>query len=223
MQPQSRTSNTGVPTDGVYSFATTIGYCNSSSGGGSVEVVAGGGGPSAVYPKPSWQTGFAGIQNDGVRDIPDVSLFAGDGFWSHSYVVCDSDPSFYPKGSTHSPCNLVPDNPNQWWLGGGTSFASPMMAGIQALINQMWGGAQGNPNAVYYALAGDQYEQAWSSSCASSNGDSVSPSCIFYDVTIGDIDVPVEQVAKIVTKKLLAQSVRWPFLRAPFHRRSRHS
>ena len=30
------------------------------------------------YAKPAWQTG-TGVPNDGVRDIPDVSLFAGDG------------------------------------------------------------------------------------------------------------------------------------------------
>ena len=35
---------------------------------------------------PSWA-----IRNDGVRDIPDVSLFAADGFWGHYYVVCWSD------------------------------------------------------------------------------------------------------------------------------------
>ena len=29
---------------------------------------------------------------------------------------------------------------------GGTSFASPVMAGIQALVNQNVGGPQGNPN-----------------------------------------------------------------------------
>ena len=75
-------------------------------------------------------------------------------------------------------------------MAGGTSFATPIMAGIQALVNQVWGGGQGNPNPVYYALAGDQYGQAWSNSCTSSNGSSISGSCIFQDVTTSDIDVP---------------------------------
>ena len=43
--------------------------------------------------------------------------------------------------------------------GGGTSFASPAMAGIQALIDQKYG-RQGNANYVYYALAAKQFSQA---------------------------------------------------------------
>ncbi len=31
------------------------------------------------YAKPSWQTALD-VPNDGKRDVPDVSLFAGDGF-----------------------------------------------------------------------------------------------------------------------------------------------
>ena len=40
--------------------------------------------------------------------------------------------------------------------GGGTSFASPILAGIQALVNQAAGGPQGNPNPVYYTFAARQ-------------------------------------------------------------------
>lgn len=29
-----------------------------------------------------------GNPNDGVRDLPDVSLFAANGVWSHYYIVC---------------------------------------------------------------------------------------------------------------------------------------
>ena len=35
------------------------------------------------WPKPSWQSGFLGNPADGVRDIPDVSLFASDYAWNH--------------------------------------------------------------------------------------------------------------------------------------------
>jgi subtilase family serine protease len=44
------------------------------------EVVSG---TCAGYAKPSWQTGVVGIPSDGVRDIPDVSLFAADGVRGH--------------------------------------------------------------------------------------------------------------------------------------------
>ena len=42
------------------------------------------------YAKPSWQSG-PGVPNDGARDMPDVSLFAGDGFNYSFYVVCEAD------------------------------------------------------------------------------------------------------------------------------------
>jgi subtilase family serine protease len=125
------------------------------------------------YAKPSWQTG-AGVPADGVRDIPDVSLFAADGVWGHYLVFCWSD-----VRNGGAPCTGAPST---WAGGGGTSFATPIMAGIQALVNQKAGGPQGNPNPVYYQLAA-------TGSCNSSNGDSAVSPCIFHTVTKGDIDV----------------------------------
>ena len=134
------------------------------------------------YAKPSWQAGVIGIPQDGVRDIPDVSLFASNGFWGHFYPVCYSDPS----GGGVS-CAGAPDT----WPGyGGTSFSSPIMAGIQALVNQVNGGAQGNPNYVYYQLATAEYGASGSSSCNSTAGRNAASTCTFYDVTLGDMDVP---------------------------------
>jgi subtilase family serine protease len=122
------------------------------------------GGTCKGYPKPSWQTGVAGIPNDGVRDVPDVALFASNGIWGHAYVFCFSDLS-NGGASCAGP-------PSTWALAGGTSFASPIMAGIQALVNQKMGASQGNPNPVYYKLA--------ASSVASS---------VFHSITTGDIAV----------------------------------
>lgn len=80
---------------------------------------------------------------------------------------------------------------------GGTSFASPEFAGIQALINQKMGGArQGNPNPTFYALAGKEYGSGkspnWSglSECNSTKGNEAASSCVFYDTTLGNNDVP---------------------------------
>jgi subtilase family serine protease len=86
-------------------YTTTYGssgFCNSRKGAGFLNNGGGSGGPSgcatgspspstpevvsgscAGYAKPSWQSGVVGIPNDGVRDIPDVSLFAADGLWGH--------------------------------------------------------------------------------------------------------------------------------------------
>jgi len=182
-------------------FSPTYGstsLCNDPSLGPYVlSTVAGGGGPSqcatgapstagvvsgscAGWAKPSWQN-VLGNPNDGVRDTPDVSLFAADGLWSHYYVFCWSDTT-----NGGAACG---SDPSAWSGAGGTSFASPIMAGIQALINQKAGGPQGNPAPVYYQLAAAEYGSSGSSSCNSSNGNTVSSSCIFYDVTFGDMDV----------------------------------
>ena len=54
------------------------------------DLAAGGGGPSAEYAKPAWQSG-RGVPNDGARDLPDLSLFAGNGKNGNFYVGCQAD------------------------------------------------------------------------------------------------------------------------------------
>jgi subtilase family serine protease len=183
-------------------FATTYGtagFCNSSTGEADfLTTASGSGGPSGCatgsastsgvvsgtckgYAKPSWQTGVVGIPADGVRDLPDVSLFASNGLWGHYYVFCWSDTREGGAACTGAPSG--------WSGAGGTSFASPILAGIQALVNQKQGARQGNPNPVYYTLAAAEYGASGSTSCNSSNGNTVGSTCIFYDVTQGDMDV----------------------------------
>lgn len=162
-----------------------------------LSTVAGGGGPSqcaagtpstagvvsgscAGWAKPAWQT-VLGNPRDGLRDTPDVSVFAADGLWSHYYVFCWSD-------SAHGGAACGSD-PSAWSGAGGTSFGSPIMAGIQALINQKAGGRQGNPAPVYYQLAAAEYGVSGNAACNASNGSAVAHDCVFYDVTQGDIDV----------------------------------
>jgi hypothetical protein len=176
------------------------GFCNSASASqyGLITTASGSGGPSGCatgsssrsgvvsgtckgWTKPSWQSGVAGVVADGVRDIPDVSLFAADGVWGHYYVFCYTNASF---GGT--PCTGTPDT---WAGAGGTSFSSPILAATQALINQRLGGKQGNPDPIYYSMARTEYGTGGNAACNSSNGNTVSASCIFYDITAGDIDV----------------------------------
>ena len=160
----------------------TTGFCNSAaaSNDGLLNIVGGSGGPSILYGKPSWQSGLVGNPADNVRDLPDVSLFAANGVWSHYFVFCFSDPNNSGNGCSGAP--------STWNGAGGTSFSAPIFAGIQALINQYTGSAQGNPNPVFYQLAKTEYGASGSSTCNSSNGNSVGASCIFYDVTVGDND-----------------------------------
>src|ERR1700728_3518823 len=113
------------------------------------------------YAKPAWQTG-TGVLADGKRDIPDVSLFASNGFLGSFYIICQSD-------QTYGTCNL---SSSSYFLGfGGTSVSSPAFAGIMALVNQETGSRQGNANYVLYKLAAQQ------------------PTA-FHDVTVGTIAMP---------------------------------
>jgi hypothetical protein len=157
------------------SSTTTTGAAN-----GSIPLVNDG------WPKPSWQAGVTGIPSDGVRDIPDVSFFAGNGFLGSATLVCVSangacvsttDPGF-PNLTTEPVAQEI----------GGTSVGTPQMAGVMALINQKTGSAQGNPNAQLYKLAGKQTY----SSCSSESVTAGSTTCYFNDVDTGTIDMPCD-------------------------------
>jgi subtilase family serine protease len=106
---------------------------------GTTTIVGGGGGASIVYTKPAFQTG-TGVPADGVRDLPDVSLFAANGANLSFYPACADDGDCQPGGT-----------PVQISGAGGTSFASPEFAGIMALVNQKYG-RQGQADFVLYPL-----------------------------------------------------------------------
>ncbi len=158
-------------------------------------LLAGGGGPSSCinptgtfptvtcngrYSKPSWQSG-AGVPNDGARDIPDVSLFAGDGMHYSFYVVCQMDANGHVGGSSTS-CDL--NAPYLDFQGGsGTSASAQVFAGVMALVNQRYG-RQGNANYVLYPMAAKS-----GASCNSSTAPVTNSNCIFYDVTVGNNSV----------------------------------
>ena len=131
------------------------------------------------YAKPYWQN-LVGVPDDGVRDIPDVSLFASNGFWGDYYAVCISDPT---GDSGFTPCS---GDPSTWAGFGGTSVSSPIWAGIQALVNQKTGQRWGNSNTVLYGLAANEYGRFGNASCNSSLGNAIGRYCLFNDVTQGD-------------------------------------
>jgi hypothetical protein len=93
------------------------------------------------YAKPNWQTG-PGVPADGVRDIPDVSLFASNGANYSGYAICDYGGACAPDASGNFGFDVV----------GGTSASAPAMAGIMALVVQKYG-RQGQADAVLYPLA----------------------------------------------------------------------
>ena len=142
---------------------------------GSITLVADG------WPKPSWQTGVSGIPaSDGVRDIPDVSFFASDGFLSSSsYLICVSALAGCTYSDTSEPTALEV---------GGTSVSSPAMAGVMALINQKAGQSQGSPNAELYKLAATETY----ASCSAEKVTSTGNSCLFNDIDTNTNAVPCD-------------------------------
>lgn len=138
-------------------------------------------GTTSGVPKPSWQSGTGlNIPQDGVRDLPDVSLTAAI---HDPYLLC-FEGSCVPDGQGFISVYFV----------GGTSAAAPTFAGIMALVDQSAGGRQGQANYVFYQLAAKQAAGGiYPGSCNGSNTSGFpTASCIFNDVTVGSNIVPGE-------------------------------
>jgi hypothetical protein len=152
--------------------------CSSSTtivtvGGTETQCVAG-------YSKPSWQSG-TGVPNDQERDLPDLSLYAGDGYTNSFYVFCEAD--VLPAGES----SCVESGGSVNFSGvGGTSVSAQAFGGIMALVNQKYG-RQGNANYVFYPLAAKA-----GASCASTAAmapTASGSSCVFYDTQTGNNSV----------------------------------
>jgi subtilase family serine protease len=92
----------------------------------------GGGGQSAIFPRPSYQDGVAAVAGSH-RSIPDISMDAS----------CSSGVAVYgtfPGGGG-------------WQTSCGTSLATPLMAGIVALADQVAGHPLGLINPALYKMA----------------------------------------------------------------------
>jgi Pro-kumamolisin, activation domain/Bacterial Ig-like domain (group 3) len=155
-----------------------ISGCGASAPQGSLNIVAGSGGASTLYAKPPWQSG-TGVPVDNHRDVPDISLFASNGFDSSFYIMCQRDVT------AMLPCTI-----NIFQGAGGTSASSPAFAGIMALVNQSLATAnnpaprQGNANYVLYQLFAKQTNTTPPLNCNPSA--TPSSACTFYDVTRGN-------------------------------------
>ncbi|MBB6187587.1 protease pro-enzyme activation domain-containing protein [Rhodanobacter sp. MP7CTX1] len=172
-------------------FSDGLTACNSSAGLSFLTVIGGGGGASMDSPQPAWQLGVYGSVNYSSRTLPDVSLFAANGLYGHALVYCMSDTN---EGGTA--CDY--SNPDDVFYNsaGGTSFAAPAMAGIQALINQATGGPNGLISPALYHIATTEYgtngspSTALLTSCNSSNGANIGSQCVFNNVGVGGIVEP---------------------------------
>lgn len=116
------TSDTPFLPNGDYNPA----YFAYSAGGNSEPVwnetwlpAATGGGPSAVYPRPSWQAQQASIIGRNARGVPDLSWNAAVN--GGVLVWITAFPGYQRPG---------------WHVYGGTSASSPQVAGLIALANE---------------------------------------------------------------------------------------
>ena len=193
-----------IPWNDSCAYTGITGCNNVTSTSMSLNIVAGSGGASncavisgstcvSGYPKPSWQSNaITGVPSDGVRDIPDVSLFASDGGPVDSngkilnrsfYIVCQSDQDI--AGDTGCNLNISNVSPyHDFQAAGGTSAAAPTFAAIIALVNQKTGQRQGNVNVTLYSLAKSEAFASCDSTAGPAN------TCVFNDVSKGNISVP---------------------------------
>src|SRR6202050_3528372 len=160
--PEITWNSTCSSTQLLQGDATEESDCNDAADFGSIQwTVAGSGGVSNCtasdgetpgscsggYAKPSWQVA-TGVPDDGKRDIPDVSLFAGNGFNGNFYMVCPPDQT----GGNY----CTASNFNDFFPLGGTSGSTPTFAAIMALVNQKTGSTGGLGNTVLYPMASSQ-------------------------------------------------------------------
>jgi hypothetical protein len=114
------------------------------------------------YAKPAYQSALTPA--DGVRDLPDVSLFAANGLnYSLTPICaspgdCNTDGQSAPSGDGVTVTSV-----------GGTSVAAPSFAGIMALVDQKYG-QQGAANYVLYPLF-QQYPAAFHDVTTGSNNE----------------------------------------------------
>jgi kumamolisin len=120
----------------------------------------GGGGLSAVFARPSWQTGVPGVQNqfsNGMRQLPDVSA--------------DADPLNSPWAN-FGPVPTPNGAQSALTGAGGTSAATPFWAGVMALVRQyaqqQGHGQLGPVPALLYQVGGTSFANT-----------------PFHDVTVG--------------------------------------
>jgi subtilase family serine protease len=135
-----------------------------------------GGGASALFTKPSWQTGPAGIPSSNHRYVPDLALYGSPNL--PGYLFCTSDTTFWANIQEGSCTSGFEDSSSGYLTAaGGTSFDAPIFAGMLALINQKQGytTGQGLVNPTLYSLASDSATYA----------------AAFHDITSGNNDCTV--------------------------------
>ncbi len=160
--PDSTTGTLGACSTGATSTGATQ---------GSIPLVNDG------WPSPSWQSasGVTGTSGLTARAIPDVSFFAGNGALDSATLICVSNLGACTYNA--SVTNQTQENENTAQEVGGTSVATPEMAGVMALIDQKAKAPQGLANPELYKLASQQNYTSCSAESVKNSG-----SCYFQDI-----------------------------------------
>ena len=128
--------------------------------------------PNGGFAQPTWQTSLAvpGQTTAGVRFSPDVSLISSV-FWP-GFIMCSPVSEVSGGSDTTSICaSGISGFFSAGYTFGGTSFASPMFAGMVTLLNQYLGGpGLGNINPTLYSLAANPTNGAFNRVEVGSNG-----------------------------------------------------
>ncbi len=154
-------------------LAANVAYQN---GAGGTDIVAGGGGASTVYSKPAFQSSLT--PGDSARDVPDVALFAANGFHQAYWAFCSDSVTDGNTVETYTECQTSGGQlTSATTVGGvgGTSASAPAFAGMLALVEQKTGSRLGQADGILYQLAASNY------------------AAVFHDLTTGDNSVPCVQ------------------------------
>ena len=151
------------------------------------QLASGGGGVSALTSRPSWQTGVTGIPSGSQRLLPDISLDASP--YNAGYLYCSSDSA--STQVTGSCSNGFRDSSNKYLtVAGGTSFASPIFAGMVAILAQKVDSTGlGVINSTLYALAANSSAYASAFHDITSGGNAC-PSGASYCSSAGASEYP---------------------------------
>jgi subtilase family serine protease len=137
-----------------------------------------GGGKSTLVAQPSWQTTYFSTTGESNPDsshrlVPDIAFYSSPG--APGYLYCTSDQSAWDTadGQVGSCTSGFRDGTsNLLTVAGGTSFATPIFAGMVALLNQQgnYVTGSGEINKELYTLAANSATYA----------------AVFHDVTSGN-------------------------------------
>jgi trimeric autotransporter adhesin len=163
-------TNQGLPTNEENIVAGSGGSSNCTTGyvqSNGVPVCSGG------YARPSWQSG-PGTPPGTARDLPDISMLAGDGVDFAAWAIC-TDQETTTDGQLLVECtpgsNGLPADEFYLSAVGGTSAAAPAFAGVLALVKSATGERQGQADHVLYSLLHTHPE-------------------VFHDIVSGNNSVP---------------------------------